>query len=130
MSSRNVPQINSISETTSNTVTYTKFGGVSILIKKDIPHYQINIDTEFQVITVKATLHKPKKICSIYVTPHDPINKTKLSWLIKQIPKPNILVGDLKTIKKGKDLEKVINNNLCTLNYKSQTYLEPSTDPI
>ena len=36
--------------------------------------------------------------------------------------------GCLKTNKKGTDLEKVINsNNLCTLNNKSPTYLNPST---
>ena len=53
---------------------------------------------------------------------------------IQQIPNPYILLGDLnshiivrgcqKTDKKGKDQEKVIqNNNLWMLNDKSHTYL-------
>ena len=63
-------------------------GGVSILIRKDIPQHQINIDTEFQAVAVKTTLHKPINICSIYIPPHDPINKTKLYKLIEQISRP------------------------------------------
>ena len=47
-------------------------GDVSILIRKDIPQQQINIDSELQVIAVKTTLHKPVNICYIYM-PHDPI---------------------------------------------------------
>ena len=36
--------------------------------------------------------------------------------------------GNLKTNKKGRDLEKLINdNNLCIWNDKSPTYLNPST---
>ena len=114
-------------------------GGISILIRKDIPLKQININSELQVIAVKTTLHKPVNICSIYIPPHDPIKDKKLDKLIEQIPKPHILVGDLNshnTIlgggleinKKRTDLEKVINsNNLCILNNKSPTYLNPST---
>ena len=113
-------------------------GGISILVRKDIPQQQINIDSELQVIAVKTTLHKPVNICSIYIPPHDPINDKKLHKLIEQIPKPHILLGDLnshdtiwgclKIYKKGTDLEKVINsNNLCILNNKSLTYLNPST---
>ena len=52
-------------------------GGVSILVRKDIPHQQINIDSELQVIAVKTTLHKPVNICFIYKPPHDPINDKK-----------------------------------------------------
>ena len=74
---------------------------------------------------------------SIYILPYDPINDKKLK-LIEQIPKLHILLGDLnshniiwgclQTNKKGTDLEKVINsNNLCILNDKSPTYLNPST---
>ena len=86
-------------------------GGVSILVRKDIPQQQINIDSELQVIAMKTTLHKPVNICSIYILPHDPINDKKLEKLIEEIPKPHILLGDfnshntiwgcLKTNKKG-----------------------------
>ena len=96
-------------------------GGASILIRKDRPQQQINIDSECQVIAVKTTLHKPVNICFIYIPPHVPINDKKLNKLIEQFPKPHILLGDLnshniiwgclKTNKKGTDPEKVINSN-------------------
>ena len=98
----------------------------------------MHIGTELQVITVKATLHKPINICNIYISLHDPISDTKINKLIEQIPNPHLLLGDLnshstgwgcqKTNKNGKDLEKVINtNNLCILNNKSNTCLNPFT---
>ena len=69
-------------------------GGVSILVRKDIPQSQIHIDTNLQAIVVKATLYKPIHICSIYIPPHDPINDTKMNKLLQQIPKPYLLLGD------------------------------------
>ena len=63
--------------------------GVFILIRKDLPLYQLNIDSELQVIVFKANIY------SIYITPHDLINESKLNWLIEQIPKPHMLLGDL-----------------------------------
>ena len=55
------------------------FGGVSILVRKDIPQSQIQVDTYLQAIVVKATLHKPIHICSIYTPPHDPISDIKMN---------------------------------------------------
>ena len=54
-------------------------GGVSILVRKDVPQNQISIDSDLQVIAVKVTLHKSINICSIYIPPHDPINESKLN---------------------------------------------------
>ena len=113
--------------------------GFSIPVRKDVPQHQININSELQVIAVKATLHKPINICCIYLSPHDPLYNQKLDKPIEQIPKPHILLGDFKshntiwgcqkTIKKSTDLEKFINdNNLCILNNKTPTCLNPSTD--
>ena len=96
-------------------------GDVSILVRKDIPQSQIHVDTNLPAIVVKATLHKPIYFCSIYIPPHDPISDIKMNELLQQIPKPFLLLGDLnshctvwgcqKTDKKGKDLEKVMQNN-------------------
>ena len=65
-------------------------GGVSVLVRKDIPKLQINIDSELKMIADKITLHKPVNICSIYIPLYDPINDNKLNKLIKRIPKPHI----------------------------------------
>ena len=85
-----------------NIRNYTKMdtgasGGVSILVRKDIPQHQINIDSELQVIAVRTTLHKPINICSIYIPPHDSLNNTKLNKLIQQILQPHLLLGDLNS---------------------------------
>ena len=50
-------------------------GGVSILIRKNIPQSKINISTPLQAVAISATLHKTTAICSIYIPPQDPINE-------------------------------------------------------
>ena len=113
-------------------------GGVSILIRKDIPQNKISINTHLQAITVSATLHKTVTICSLYIPPHHPINENELNTLIQKLPKPFILMGDFNshniiwvsktTNKRGQILEKIINrNNLCLYNQNSQTHLNPSS---
>ena len=99
-----------------------------------VSQHQINIGTILQVIVIKATLHQPIILGSIYILPHDPINEIKLNKLIEQIPKPThykvtITVTTLygvarKPIKKAKIFN---NNNLCLLDNKSQAYLNPFT---
>ena len=72
-------------------------GGVSILIRKDLPQSQIHIDTNLQTIIVKATLRKPIQICSIYIPPHNSISDIKMNKLLHYIPKPYLLLGDLNS---------------------------------
>ena len=113
-------------------------GGVSILIRKNIPQSKINISTPLQAVAISATLHKTTAICSMYIPPQDPINEEQLNNLINQLPKPYILMGDFNshnilwgsrtTNKRGQTLEKIINNNnLCLHNRKAQTHLSSSS---
>ena len=53
-------------------------GGVSILIRNDIPQNRININTLLQAISVSATLHKIVTICSLYIPPYNLINEKEL----------------------------------------------------
>ena len=46
-------------------------GGTSILIKSDIPHRPIDINSNLQAIAVNVTLSKPITISSICLPPHD-----------------------------------------------------------
>ena len=70
-------------------------------------------------------------ICSIYIPPSDDIDKNELKKLIGQLPRPFILLGDFSICKdmnkKGKMLEKVINENMCLLNNIAFTYVNPSS---
>lgn len=71
-----------------------------------------------QAIAVSATLHRTITICSIYIPPSD-IIQSEIDPLIKQHPKPFILLGDFKcqneiwgskeTNKKGQIIENLIN---------------------
>ena len=98
----------------------------------------MNITTNIKAVTIKATLHKAVNICSLYIPPSDEIDKNELKKLIDQLPRPFILLGDVNspntlwgckdTNKKGKMLEKVINeNDKCLLNNSAFTYVKPSS---
>ena len=113
-------------------------GGTSILVKNEIPQRPITINTNLQAIAVSVTLHRTITLCSIYIPPKDTIHETELTQLIKQLPKPFILLGDFnsnnviwgskETNKKGKEIENIINkNNLCLLNNQNHTYMYPAT---
>ena len=113
-------------------------GGVSILIRNEIPHSKVNIQTNIEAVTIKTTLHKAVNVCSIYFPPSDNIDENEEKNMADQLPKPFILLGDFNrhntlwvckdTNKKGKILENIINeNDMCILNNGALTYVNPSS---
>ena len=68
-------------------------GGVSILIRNDIPQSKINLNTGLQAIAIKVTLHRTINICTLYILPYDTINENELN-ILQQLPTPYILQGD------------------------------------
>ena len=121
-----------------NNTGHRASGGVSILIRNDIPQSKIHLNTQLQAIAVKVTLHRTINICSLYIPPHDAINKSEINNILQQLPTPFILLGDFNshntiwgcrsTNHKGQTLENIINsNNLCLFNKKSPTHLDPSS---
>ena len=110
-------------------------GGTSILVRNDIPQSQFPIKSKLQAVATQVTLHKTITICSIYIPPHEQINETELKNLIKQLTKPFILLGDFNSHNtlwgsqqtKGSKIEQLINNqNLCLLNQKEPTHINPT----
>ena len=112
-------------------------GGVSILIKYNIPQSEIPLDTNLQAVAVRATLHRTFSICSIYIPPNEKLSETAIEKIINKLPKPFILLGDFnshnilwgckKIDSKGKQIEKIINkNDLCLFNTKEPTHLNPA----
>ena len=51
---------------------------VSLLIKKNVSQSKINTNTCLQAIAISATLHKTVGVCTLYISPHDPINEKTL----------------------------------------------------
>ena len=58
------------------------FGGVSILVRNNIPQSKIHLDTNLKAIAVKATMHREINICLLYIPPDNMIDKSELIKLI------------------------------------------------
>ena len=113
-------------------------GGSSIVVSNNIPHSQVKLNTPLQAVAVRLTLHKTITVCSVYLPPNTSVERDDLNSLIKQLPGPFLLLGDLnghnplwgcKDLNiRGKCIEDcLINNDLCLLNDKSPTYIHPAT---
>ena len=111
-------------------------GGLSILVKSNVPHRQIDINRNLQVVAVNVTLSKSITICFLYLPPHCKVSKHDLENLINQLPRPYLLLGDfllpflnshsklwgcLDTSDKGEIIENFIaENDFCLFNDKHQ----------
>lgn len=113
-------------------------GGVSIFIKKCIPHSEVTLTTSLQATAAIVSLHRPITICSVYLPPSNNIDANELNTLLQQLPSPVLLLGDFNAHSplwgcrsldsRGKSCEEFINNhNLCLLNSKLPTYHHPAT---
>ena len=117
-------------------------GGTSIFVKDNLPQSEVTLNTGFQTVAARITLHMTLTICSIYIPPGDPIDFTHLNSLIKQLPRPYILLGDFNahsslwggrdnTDRKGRVMERFMTiNDLCLWNNDSPTYLHPATGSL
>lgn len=73
-------------------------GGVAIAIDKAIPHNQIPITSQLQAVACRTIGKNATTYASIYVPPNKyktPMFKRELIKLIKQLPEPFILMGDI-----------------------------------
>ena len=113
-------------------------GGTSIFIHNTIPQSQIQLNTHIDAIATTITLSKTFTLCNIYLPPTSNPSVTDLENLIRQLPKPFLLVGDFNahstlwenrnTDSKGRLIEKIIENfNLCILNTGSPTFIHFGT---
>ena len=113
-------------------------GGVALLIRKSIPHSEINLITSLQAVAVRLTLHKVTSLCSLYLPPSTAIDVRELENLLNQLPSPAVILGDFNAHSpvwgcrdldiKGKQIEDFIaNNNLFLLNDKVITYIHPAS---
>ena len=111
-------------------------GGTSIFVKLNLPQNEIVLTTTLQAKAVRVTTHRPITICSIYISPDENFSKQQLLDLKSQLPTPFIILGDFNshsslwgtqiTDTKGKIIEDFLReNDICILNDKSPTYLDP-----
>ena len=113
-------------------------GGAALMIRKDVPHSQVQTVSNLQAVAVRVSLFHPITICSIYLPSSSPIDIKKLTDLLDQLSSPVLLIGDFYAHSplwgckfldnKGKQIEDFVSNNsLCLLNTKAITYIHPGT---
>ena len=113
-------------------------GGVCILVRNDIPHSELQIQTPLQAIAVQIATKKKITLCSIYLPPNSDIIDHDLDNLITQLPTPCMLLGDFNAHNKlwgcshnssrGNIIEDLIGrHDLCYCNDKSPTHIHAAT---
>lgn len=117
-------------------------GGSSIIVNNNITQSKIKLKTKLQAIAVLVRLQKTVTFCSLYLPPNDTLDKRELDELIRQLPKPFILMGDFNnhsemwgnkdTNRRGKIIEELYidQNQLCLYNNGANTYLHPATGTL
>ena len=111
-------------------------GCSTILVRDNILHSYLNLNTDLQVVAVRITLDKTITLCSVYIPPNSSLSLTQLKHLADQLPTPFIIMGDFNghnplwgsktTTNKGKKLEDFISQEgLCIFNDGTDTYLHP-----
>ena len=68
-------------------------GGVAVFVKSFIS-YQIDLQTNLQAVAVSVCLHKRITLCSLYLPPAQQVEKREILEIIKQLPKPFMILGD------------------------------------
>ena len=125
---------------------YSKFGpsdgrpsgGVSIFVNNKSPHRHLNLNTRLQAVAISVTLHRVITICNIYIPPNAPLQHRDLENILRQLPVPFLILGDLNghnilwgspdVNNRGDIIEDFLDDHqLCLLNDGSPTYLHPAS---
>ena len=72
-------------------------GGSALLLRRDVAHMKIALQTNLQAIAVQIFTKRKYTICSIYLPPSNDLNPNlvqDLSNLIDQLLRPFLLLGD------------------------------------
>lgn len=69
-------------------------GGVAILAKNTIEIKEIHLQTTLEAIAIETNFPEKLAICCIYIPPDTNPDEKTLEQLIKQLPRPYIILGD------------------------------------
>jgi endonuclease/exonuclease/phosphatase family metal-dependent hydrolase len=86
-------------------------GGSTILVRNNVLHSYVNLNTDLQAVAVRITLDKTITLCSVFIPSNAALGLAQL----KNLPTPFIIMGDFNghnplwgsktTTDKGKKLE-------------------------
>ena len=68
--------------------------GVAILVHTSLQYSRVTLYTTLEAVAVTINSNKQYTICSIYLSPNVNIRKEEVQDLIKQLPRPFMLLGD------------------------------------
>ena len=108
-------------------------GGSTILVRNNVLHSYVNLNTDLQAVAVRITLDKTITLCSVYIPPNSALGLAQLKNLADQLPTPFIIMGDFNghnplqnNHRQRKNLEDFLSQEgLCIFNDGTDTYLHP-----
>ena len=114
-------------------------GGSAIIVRTDIYHELVALQTPLQTITVKVVFKNQLTIYSLYLEPGSNHTYNNLDNLIYQLETPFIILGDLNahstmwhcnsTNAKGRIIERILDDhNISLLNADSPTHYTSHTN--
>ncbi|KAG5874739.1 hypothetical protein JTB14_011980 [Gonioctena quinquepunctata] len=132
----NMKHYDSVHKTRNNQIRAS--GGVTIYTKNFLEAKEIPLLTDYEAIAVILSIPQKMCICNIYIPPDAEININDLDNLIRQLPKPCVILGDFNahntiwgcssTNPRGSKLETFINtSNLILLNSGEITRINTAT---
>ena len=69
-------------------------GGIVMLIKNNIPYYDVPISTNLAACAARINIGREYTVCNIYIPPSQTINASEILNLTSQLPTPFLLLGD------------------------------------
>ena len=70
-------------------------GGVLLYVRHDIPQKSFTLQSPLQAVAVQLYLQRKYTICSLYLPPNEPINENDIKYLVRQLPQPFLILGDM-----------------------------------
>ncbi len=116
-------------------------GGSAILCRHDVPSTTFKLQTPLQATALQIHLERRYTICNIYLPPNDVIPRGLLDGLLRQLPRPFILLGDMNgwhpqfggavNNPRGDMLASVVEDwDLCVLNTGDPTHFHIQTGTL
>ena len=70
-------------------------GGSAVLVRRDIPFNLVHLSPPLQAVAIQVFLHRHYSVCSLYLPPSDFVDRADLEQLVRELPPPFLLLGDL-----------------------------------
>ena len=82
----------------SNSVPHAVPGtGLTVLVRKQVPAYAVPLNTPLSALAIRAKLQKEYTICNIYIEHDINLQVNHLENMIRQLPRPYILLRDFNS---------------------------------